>query len=63
MYIKQTDIHKLHTISGIPTLDIRTTKITEIERYKCIMLSLLKTLNIRVRSCSKVPQIETEFHA
>jgi len=33
--LRPTEVHKLHTISGIASPDIRRTTITEIERYKC----------------------------
>jgi len=32
---RPTEVHKLHTLSGIATPDIRRKTITEIERYKC----------------------------
>jgi len=34
-WLKPTEVHKLHIISGILTSDIRRTTIAEIERYKC----------------------------
>jgi len=33
--LRPTEVHKLHTLSGIATPDICRTTITESERYKC----------------------------
>lgn len=55
--LRPTEVHQLHTLSGIATPDIRRTTISEIERYK-----ICNQDSRHPQSCGKAPQIETKFH-